>query len=119
MKHPWWNDALGGMFAALVWGSAVVLLHGAGLHDELAFGIPSVVVGVIGWVWWAVARVNKKRVPDVASDLTSGEVEALRSRNEEVELLLARIAELEERVEFSERLLARQKDERPLPRPGA
>jgi hypothetical protein len=112
MKHPWWNEALGGMFASLVWGSAVVLLRGAGVNDELAFGIPSVVVGVIGWVWWAVARVNRKPLPEPMNALTSGEVESLRARTDEVELLLARITELEERVEFSERLLSQQRDER-------
>lgn len=113
MNRPWWNEALGWMFAALAAASVAVILHAAGMRDELAVGLPGATVGIIGWVWWAVARVNRKRDP--APSLTSGEVDALRYRMEDFELLQTRMAELEERLEFSERMLARLSDERQLP----
>ena len=113
MSHRWWNDLLGWTFAGVAAASAVVILHAAGLRDELAVGLPGVTIGVIGWVWWAVAKVNRKRDP--ALSLTSGEVDALRYRMEDFELLQTRLAELEERLEFSERMLARLNDERQLP----
>lgn len=113
MSRAWTNDAMGGMFAGLLVGSTVLLLKGAGLPNELVFAIPGAAVGMIGWVWWAVARANRKRTPD--GSLTSGEVEALRLRMDDLDQLQARIAELEERMEFSERLLARQDHDRALP----
>lgn len=113
MSHRWWNDLVGWIFAGVAAASAVVILHAAGLRDELAVGLPGATIGVVGWVWWAVARVNRKRDP--APSLNSGEVDALRYRMEEFELLQTRMAELEERLEFSERVLAQRNDERQLP----
>lgn len=105
MSRAKWDHAVGGAFATLGAVSVAVLLNAAGAPTELAIAIPGAAVGVIGWIWWGVARANRR--PDRAPGLDSGEVEALRLRMEDLDLLQARVAELEERVEFSERLLAR------------
>ncbi|MFI5234647.1 MAG: hypothetical protein ACHQXA_02960 [Gemmatimonadales bacterium] len=101
----WFDDAAGALFAALAAGAAMLLLKSAGLPDEIIVGVPIGVVGVVGWVWWAVRRVNRR--PAAGVGLTSGEADAIRVRLEDLELLHARLAELEERVDFAERLLAR------------
>lgn len=110
----WLDDAAGTVFAVLATGGVIALLHGAGWRDEVAVGMPIGLAGTIGWIWWAVGRANRKPPAGVA--LTSGEVDAIRVRIEDLELLQARLAELEERVDFAERLLVRPGEGEPVRR---
>jgi hypothetical protein len=60
------------------------------------------------WLW--------KRT-DRAAALPSGELEELRSRVAELEGVQDRMGELEERLDFAERLLAQQREPEKLERP--
>jgi hypothetical protein len=106
MKRRWLHDAEGGMFASMAVLGGMGLLVSMGARLELAVGLPVMVAGVIGWSRWAYLRWGGAR--DGGAALTSGEVDVLRGRFEELDGLHARMAELEERMEFSERLLARK-----------
>lgn len=63
----------------------------------------------------ALARRLEGRAADPA---LQGEVEHLRDQVAELEPLRGRLQELEERVEFAERLLAQRRDQDLLPRGG-
>jgi Tfp pilus assembly protein PilO len=63
----------------------------------------------------ALARRVEGRAADPA---LHGEVEQLRDQLAELEPLRGRLQELEERVEFAERLLAQRRDQELLPREG-
>jgi len=64
----------------------------------------------------ALARRVEGRAADPA---LHGEVEHLRDQVAELEPLRGRLQELEERVEFAERLLAQRRDQELLPREGS
>ena len=63
----------------------------------------------------ALARRVEGRAADPA---LAGEVDQLRDQIAELEPLRVRLQELEERVEFAERLLAQRRDQELLPREG-
>lgn len=79
-----------------------------------AVGIP---VGAYA-AFVATRAIWVKPGPEGAGELSrlSEEVEALRSRVGEVEVQQARVAELEERLDFTERLLAQAREPDRLPR---
>lgn len=71
-------------------------------------------------VCWPIARAIARRLegkPSVTPAL-QGELDQLHHRLADVDLLQQRIAELEERLDFTERLLARGEGQATLPRAG-
>lgn len=96
--------------------AAVILLFGGGTLALLAFSPIGRALG---------ARILGRASPvldddDVKKELEQirGQVAALAGLGEEVELLRDQVAELAERVDFAERLLAKQRQQA-LPKPGA
>ena len=70
---------------------------------------------ITGGVWVAIVLFQRIRT---ISERQPAELEEMRRRLDELEGVERRMAELEERLEFTERLLARQKDMVRLPPPG-
>jgi hypothetical protein len=116
MRKLRWYDWVGGL---ALWSgatfAAAVHLESSGMPDELALTFPLVIwgVGVVGArVWWL------RRAPEDTGaalprreGLTTGEMTAQRLADME-----ARIYELEERLELSERLLMEATLQPRLPR---
>lgn len=92
----WLDDALGPVFVIGGTVGATFFLHGLGAPDELAIGLPLLVVGTIGWISWAVRRTDRRRA--TPSELTSGEVDALRVRMDDLDIVTVRMAQFEERA---------------------
>jgi len=78
-------------------------------------GVVIIAVKVLGQIARAWARKLEGKVgdPQIHADL-----EQMRDQLGEVDSLRNRVAELEERIEFTERLLAQRKDQDLLPRGG-
>jgi hypothetical protein len=74
-------------------------------------------VGLLGYGGVVVIHGFQSRLKrrDQVSSLDPDEVEALRVQLDEVERLKTRMVELEERVDFAERLLAQSPDASKLP----
>ena len=71
-------------------------------------------------ICWPIARAIARRLegkPSVTPAL-QGELDQLHHRLADVDLLQQRVAELEERLDFTERLLARGESQATLPRGG-
>jgi hypothetical protein len=91
--------------------AAVALSEAAGNADDVlvpaVFGVSAVILEV---------RRRRAHFQTVPSGLTTGEVEAagrveeLEQRVADLEIIAHRVADLEERVDFSERLLTQQHD---------
>jgi hypothetical protein len=81
----------------------------------LVVAVCIVVVKVLGPMARAMARRLEGKVGDPE---LRGEVEQLRDQLGEVDGLRLRVQELEERVEFAERLLSQKRDQDLLPREG-
>ena len=99
------DEISGGMWAALAVLGGIGILSGLGAPIAFAVGLPLGVAGAIGWSRWAFIKWARR---PATPGLTSGEVDAMRIRIEDVDALQARLAEVEERLDFSERLLAQQ-----------
>ncbi|HXV85889.1 MAG TPA: hypothetical protein VD793_04275 [Gemmatimonadales bacterium] len=89
--------------------------------DGLVFLIPVAGITMLGFVLTPLARALARRMERGAS-VDSGEVEALReelahwrARVEEMERTVVRLDELEERVDFAERLLVKGREREALP----
>ncbi len=84
------------------------------LPPEMVMGIvflTSVTVTIILWpIVRAIARRLEGRTAPHADPALREEVTQLHARLGEVEVLQARLAELEERVDFAERLLAQNRE---------
>lgn len=108
-----------GVHAFVTICAAVALGEAAGSADDVV--IPLTLASSAVLFEWRRRRALKELGP---VGLTSGEVAAHRladveDRLAEVDLLHARVMELEERVDFSERLLARQGERQPAERHDA
>lgn len=83
------------------------------------FAIPVGILGIIGGAVAMIGPVGKALAARITrgseQGLDPGELDEIHGRLQELEQAQARIAELEERVDFTERLLARQKDQERLP----
>jgi hypothetical protein len=66
--------------------------------------------GPLGKAW-----ARRIEGPGAAGAIAPAELEDLRSRLEEVEQQVGRVHELEERLDFTERLLAQQREQARLP----
>ncbi len=78
------------------------------VHQEVGMGFViamlTVITIILGPITWALARrLGRKENPDSA---LRAEVEQLHTRLAEMDSLQSRLVELEERVDFTERLLA-------------
>lgn len=72
--------------------------------------------GTLGYLAIAiVSRLVKHAEGKTAPALPPGELDAIHERLAEAESLEARVAELEERLDFAERLLAQQREPERLP----
>jgi len=94
------------------------VIVGSGPPDWLA---PVMVVAllVFGIVLYPLVRALARRLEGRGQDpALRGEIDLLHARLGDVEQLEQRVAELENRLEFSERLLTRQRDAA-LPRPDS
>jgi hypothetical protein len=86
------------------------------MDDGLKVFIILASIGLAGTVTYAsialvsafADRIKGRRTPDVGSE----ELEYLRDRAEQVDMLADRVAELETRLDFAERLLPRPDDAR-------
>ena len=95
----------------------------------LQTGIPEGVVAIVVFsliaatvILWPVVRALARRLEGKSIDAAlRGEIERLQHRLEEVDSLQVRVAELEERLDFAERVLVRGQETTPetgrLPRP--
>lgn len=94
-----------------------VVVHG-GPPDWVGFvAALALVVGAI--ILFPLARALARRLEGRGSDpMLRAELQQLHERVADVEQLEQRFAELENRVEFSERLLAQHREAQ-LPRPGS
>ena len=70
---------------------------------------------VTGGVWVGIVLIRRFRM---ISERQPAELEDMRRRLDELEGVDRRLAEVEERLEFAERLLARQQEPGRLPPPG-
>ncbi|MGH7531892.1 MAG: hypothetical protein ACREL4_01265 [Gemmatimonadales bacterium] len=98
------DDVSGAMWAVLAVLGGIGILGGLGAPVAFAVGLPVGVTGVIGWGRWAYLKSVRPKA--TVAGLTSGEVDAMRVRLDDMDALQARLAEVEERLDFSERLLA-------------
>ena len=87
------------------------LTLGGTLNDAAAVIVVLAVLVTAILICWPLIRALARRVEGggVAAEL-QGEVEALRQRVEQLEQGQGRVAELEERVDFAERLLAQSRE---------
>ena len=82
------------------------------VHPEVGMGFViamlTAITIILGPITWALARrLGRKENPDSA---LRAEVEQLHARLADMDSLQSRLAELEERVDFTERLLAQTHD---------
>jgi hypothetical protein len=84
----------------------VMMFIGIGFAGSLTYGAVALITAFS-------RRIERRGAGDVES--LAGEVEELRQRVEEGEAVRARVQELEERLDFAERLLAQERDRARLP----
>ena len=84
---------------------------GGTLNDAAAVIMLLALLGTVLLIFWPLARALARRMErgGAAAEL-QGEVDALRQRVEQLEHGQTRVAELEERVDFAERLLAQSRE---------
>jgi hypothetical protein len=88
------------------------------LNPGAAVMIVALIMGALTVVFWPLARALARRLegrPTLTPALQN-ELEQLHHHLAEVDLLQQRVAELEERLDFAERLLARGESQSTLPR---
>jgi hypothetical protein len=84
---------------------------GGSLGDAAAVIIVLAVLGTALMMLWPLIRAFGRRLEGAgAAAELQGEVEALRSRLEQLEQGQARVGELEERLDFAERMLAQTRE---------
>ena len=110
------EDVSAAMWAVLAVLVGIGILSGLGAPIAFAVGLPIGVAGVIGWGRWAY--LNSLRPKSTVAGLTSGEVDAMRVRLDDLDTLHARLAEVDERLDFAERMLAQHGDRPQVPGPG-
>lgn len=128
MRRPTALDWLG---ATVIWGvSSVVfgvfLSEGIGFDEEVGViaCLGMFMSGIVAARLWVLRQPEREPNSLRRSGLTTGEatldrLDELELRLSDVETLHARIADLEERLDFSERLLTRPAERNPAERHGA
>jgi|WetSurMetagenome_2_1015567.scaffolds.fasta_scaffold12482_8 hypothetical protein len=87
------------------------------LAPVIAMSVFTISVALVFILRGPLGKALARRIegPAVAGSFANGEMDDLRSRLEEVEQQVARVHELEERLDFTERLLAQQREQPRLP----
>jgi len=105
MKKPlgldWWDVALQ---AGITFALAVAVAPMANMHEEVPVSIVTAASLAILGVrrWWALRRWRPELTPESVD-----RIEQLEARGAQLEAEQGRVLELEERLDFAERLLAR------------
>lgn len=86
---------------------------------EEEIGVAAVFAASFGVLAWRRARAMKSASVAPSGDQGTERIAELEQRVAELEYGQSRLAELEERVDFSERLLVRQRDEARIARGGS
>jgi hypothetical protein len=84
---------------------------GGGIHDAATAIIVLAALFTVGMLLWPLVRALARRLESGGRNAQlEGELDALRERFQHVEQSQARMGELEERVDFAERLLAQSRE---------
>jgi hypothetical protein len=84
---------------------------GGSLNDAAAAIIVLAVLCTVGMLLWPLVRALARRLESGGRNAQlQGEVDALRDRLQQLEQSQARVTELEERLDFTERLLAQSRE---------
>jgi hypothetical protein len=92
---------------------------GGGLHDVAVAIMVLALFCTVGLLLWPLVRALARRLESGGGGGNAqlqGELEALRERLQQLEQSQARMGELEERVDFAERLLAQNREPNRLER---
>lgn len=85
--------------------------HGPGSEGALA-GVVAVSLGVLAW---RRSRALRNRPPETTGEVQAERMAIMEDRLAELEQVQGRVMELEERLDFAERLLAKHRDAARLP----
>ena len=97
-----------------------VIQYGPSVGESILIAM-TIVATLIGGVYLLgpIAKALARRLEGKhSSQAMQDEIDALRDRVGEVDTLRERVMELEERVDFTERMLAKAPDQAQLPAPG-
>jgi len=84
---------------------------GSGTHDAAVAIMVIAVLCTVGMLLWPLVRALARRLESGGRNAQlEGELDALRERLQHLEQSQARMGELEERVDFAERLLAQNRE---------
>lgn len=97
-------------------GAGGHLAVGGGLSDPAAVMIVLAIMGTILLIMWPLMRALARRLEGGASKELQLEMDTLRSRVQQLEEGQGRVTELEERLDFAERMLAQSRESDRLPR---
>ena len=86
------------------------MVIGGGLSDPAAVIIVLAILGTAILIMWPLVRAFARRLEGGISKEVQAEVESLRSRVHQLEEGQGRVGELEERLDFAERLLAQSRE---------
>ena len=109
----WWDVAI---HAFVTVCAALVLSEGIGANEDVA--LPMIFGGSV--ILFGIRRKLALRKQSLTDGYSTGEMAAeriadLEARVAELEMVQGRVAELEERMDFSERLLTQQSNESRVP----
>jgi hypothetical protein len=90
-------------------------VHG-GLSDIAAVAMVIAILATTLLIAWPLVRALARRLEGGATKELLAELDGLRGRVQQLEEGQARLGELEERVDFAERMLAQSRDTDRLPR---
>lgn len=96
------------------------MLQGPGVSESIliAMTIGATMIAVVRLLGPIATALGRRLEGNHATHAVDEELSALRDRLGEVETLRERVMELEERVDFAERMIARTPDAAQLPAPG-
>ena len=84
---------------------------GSSMHDAAVAIMVIAVLCTVGMLLWPLVRALARRLESGGRNAQlEGELDALRDRLQHLEQSQARVGELEERVDFAERLLAQNRE---------
>ena len=87
-----------------------------GLSDPAAVAIVVAILFAVVLITWPLIRALARRLEGGTSKELLVEVDALRARVQQLEEGQARLTDLEERLDFAERMLAQSREQDRLPR---
>lgn len=116
-RHQWWKTALS--IAGRVIAGGVLAGVGGGVEESAAAVVGGVLIAVSAIPTWYRYRIDRLRAGAGADDLDQrfeGRMAEFERRQEEQmdrleQMHASRMAELEERIDFAERLLTKQREQ--------